>query len=406
MIYLDYICTAKHKITTPRKSQTMNYDVKISVYMSAKDNRGVPMPLADFMRLGKERYAAEILAYRSMKKTLAEKREQQAAWQERRDELLADIERERNPLGGEDTPEVNQLKLELERADKAIENLAQEIKRAKEYADRQKTKFPAATLSGLFSPTRAKSNLVQHSGFICIDIDDHYEISKKVYYQPLDGIADVLRSLPYVLYAAHSVGGVGYFALIPLGPIDEARTHEWYFDSLREEFAQLGIVIDPACRDTTRLRFCSYDPSPIRNASAIPYMGRTSFESRNARQERLANERRRIAAEEYRQHQMRNDPDRDRRYVSICVDMIDRRHVNVAEDYDTWKKVGLSLAGAFREDGRMFFHIISRQSAKYNESDCDKAYNHFIKNANGSISLGTLFSIFKGNNVRWYDQQN
>ena len=41
----------------------------------------------------------------------------------------------------------------------------------KEKRNALKRSLPQATISGVFSPTRAKNNLSQHSGLICVDID-------------------------------------------------------------------------------------------------------------------------------------------------------------------------------------------------------------------------------------------
>lgn len=395
----------------------MDFYIPISVYPSAWSNQGQPMPLAEFMNLGKDRHAADIATYRTMKQEIGEKSEQLDALTAYLDELTQRIDRDANPLGGEDSPAVAALRTERQSVQEQIARLQADIREGGEVVDRLKRSFPCATISGLFQPTRAKANLVHHSGFLCIDIDDHFTLrdssgKSHTYHQSLDGITDTLSRLPYILYAAHSVGGRGYYAIIPLdpsvfGPCHEltAKDHEWYFDCLKEDFDQMGIVIDPACRDVTRLRFASYDSAPIRNAAAIPYAGRANFVSRNERRQQEAEAARREAAAQ-RSASYHNNGDRDYAHVEQCVRELSRLHVNIADDYNDWRTVGFSLAATFGERGREFFHAISCQSTKYDRSENDKKYDNFLKSAKGTVTIASLFQLFEKNGIRWYRIQH
>ncbi len=222
-------------------------------------------------------------------------------------------------------------------------------------------------------------------------------------------VPSVLASLPYVLYAAHSVGGRGYFAIIPLAQIDETHSHAWYFEALQQEFLRLGIIIDPACRDTTRLRFVSYDTNPYRNALAVPFSGTAKFISRNERRRREEEEHRR--AELLRRNAIINaaDPDADFRHVQICVYKARQRGSIVVESDKDWYTAGMCLARSFGERGRAIFHDLSGTSAKYNVSDTDKQYDACMSAAgrssvsgHGPISIRTLFQMFERDNIRWY----
>lgn len=390
----------------------MDFYAPISVYRSAFDHAGWQMSLAEFMNLGKEKYAADIIAYRTLKASISELNEQQEALSQYRSELDQNISAGINPLGGENTPEVDALIAERSKAEAQLEVIHADIAGCRAKADEIKRRFPAATISGLFAPTRAQSNLKQHSGFMCIDIDDHYEMRdasgvRRTYRQDLVTIPSILASLPYVLYASHSVGGAGYFAIIPLGPVDEQHTHAWYFESLQDDFKRLGVVIDPACRDTTRLRFVSYDTHPYRNPKAEPYLGQTAFVSRNERRRRDEEAHRR--AEQERRNAMlnANDPDRDFRHVQICVDKAIGS--GVVDSYDNWYKSGVCLARAFGERGRSLFHSLSSTSAKYNAADTDKKFDsclsaasHASTSEHGSLSIKSLFALFESYNIRWY----
>lgn len=337
----------------------INYLAPISLYRSAHTTVCDNATLTDFMLLGKQ-YAPQQIAYRTLKASAAQ----------------------------ETDPD--------------------QRKRIDDAAKRYKSEnFPAATLSGLFDAhKRSKSTLIQHSGWMCIDIDDHFYSrdssgAVREYTQSLEDVPAKLSKLPWVSYAAHSVGGVGYYALIPLAkmPIDGMsiiESHEWYFDCLVQEFAQMGVSIDPACRDVTRLRFCSYDPNPVvrRPPSQTQfYHGVAGFESRNERNARLAEESRRYAMAQRNASRAKSDQDWSLKNIDECCTKMERLGINLCESYDDWRSMGLSLAAHFGESGSSFFHRISRMSSKYNASNTDKFYASFLRTVSGSSSSGRSISI-------------
>lgn len=378
----------------------MNWYAKISVYASAKDNVGHVMSLTDFMLLGHQ-MKEQIEQYRQMKRILTQLTDRAEALFAMRDGLNERIDENRNPLGGVESDEVYALIKELSQVEDEIHELEGKVAAQKTLCENQKRHFPAATLSGWFSPTRARANLQEHSGFICIDIDDHYTLNDKTYTQTLVGIRELLESLPWVMYAAHSVGGAGYFVLIPLGPVDAQHPHEWYFDCLKDEFEQMGIVIDRACRDTTRLRFLSYDDEPIRNPRCEHYFGNAAFVSQRERNEREQEQKRKAAIEAFRMS--RNGSSRDQfGMVEVCIEKLVQMHpMNCCDEYQEWITAGASLAKEFGERGRQFFHTISSMSSKYDAAYCDKTYSGLMSSiARGSadkkeVTIASLFSIFK-----------
>lgn len=123
-----------------------------------------------------------------------------------------------------------------------------------------------ACISGLFQPTRKAENLVRHSGLICVDIDrkDNLHIDN------WDEIKQELCKLKEIAYISLSVSGNGYFVIIPL---KYPHAHKGQFEKLKQDFARIGIIIDRACGDVTRMRCLSYDAEPYINVEAIPYDG-------------------------------------------------------------------------------------------------------------------------------------
>jgi len=96
--------------------------------------------------------------------------------------------------------------------------------------NRLKTSLPAVTVSGTFSK-RNSAGLIAHSGLICIDIDekDNPDVAE------FDRLNELIRIIPYVVYCGHSIGGKGYFVIIPIASPEKHKEH---FEALRQDFAR------------------------------------------------------------------------------------------------------------------------------------------------------------------------
>lgn len=105
-----------------------------------------------------------------------------------------------------------------------------------------------------------------HSGYIAIDVDgaNHNE---NLSYTP-EELKLKVSSIANVAYCGYSCSGRGVWALIPL--FDTTR-HLEHFRALEAAFKTIGLVIDSACSNVNRLRFCSYDSDPYINENAIPF---------------------------------------------------------------------------------------------------------------------------------------
>ena len=81
----------------------------------------------------------------------------------------------------------------------------------------------------------------------------------------------------------------------------------------------------------------------------------------------------------------------------VCLEL-ELRNIDITNDYEDWRNVGFSLAEELGEQGRGYFHRVSRLCPnKYDESECDKAYNYFLKSryCGTRIGIGTFFDYAK-----------
>lgn len=241
-----------------------------------------------------------------------------------------------------------------------------EAKACPDYQELKK-QLPGATISGVFSVRRGDA-LIRHSGFIALDIDhgDNTGISDP------KNIAMVLRFRPEVACYMHSCSGTGLFALVRLAYPEK---HKEQFRALFDDYKALGITLDKACSDITRIRFASYDEHPYINENAVAYRGVY-----------MPQTVRRPISSSVQQQGSQID------FVDKLVRCLERDHVNIADDYDTWYKIGFCFASMGDGASRVFFHRVSALSAKYNAAQCDKKYDELLRSVSKS-SIGGFIAL-------------
>lgn len=241
----------------------------------------------------------------------------------------------------------------------------------KEKRNALKRSLPQATISGVFSPTRAKNNLSQHSGLICVDIDakDNPDILD------WETLKQDLSVLPQIAYCALSVSGKGLFLVIPLRYPEK---HLQQFRQLQIDFRKMGIMIDSACSDITRLRCLSYDEHPIINENATLYEG--------------------VYVEKPKHKSFPTcfiyEGENTSAEVAVCCRKIQQCGIDITASYDDWLKVGCALA-TLGENGRSLFHICSQQNAKYNAAKTDKMFTDLLRRNYQQVNIGTFFWMCK-----------
>ena len=245
----------------------------------------------------------------------------------------------------------------------------------KEKRNALKRSLPQATISGVFSPTRAKNNFSQHSGLICVGIDakDNPDILD------WETLKQDLSVLPQIAYCALSVSGKGLFLVIPLRYPEK---HLQQFRQLQIDFRKMGIMIDSACSDITRLRCLSYDEHPIINENATLYEG--------------------VYVEKPKHKSFPTcfiyEGENTSAEVAVCCRKIQQCGIDITASYDDWLKVGCALA-TLGESGRSLFHICSRQNAKYNAAKTDKMFTDLLRRNYQQVNIGTFFWMCKQHGI-------
>ena len=209
--------------------------------------------------------------------------------------------------------------------------------------------------------------ITQYNPLIVLDFDNLPDI---------EAAKQTLASLPYIYYAGLSVSGRGLFAIIPIAAADHTQ-HKTYFHALEKEMQTLGLTIDKACKDITRLRVISYDENPYINPDCTTY---TLYETATPEQDPEETTTEDLEALKLEEH----------------ISLWEEQQIPL-DDYDQWITVGMALS-RLGEPGRQAFHRVSRYSDKYTTEATDKAFDKFLHNTK-EITLGSFYYICHINGI-------
>ena len=150
--------------------------------------------------------------------------------------------------------------------DKTTELLNVLYQTDREAYDREKLKLPAVTWAGTFPKgKRTADHLLQHSGYIVLDIDNDIDIGTV--------LADFAQH-PHIAFAFVSPSGTGVKPVIPIDPIPQnAAEHRAAFQAVLEvfsEYAEQDPEKLPKQRDPNRLCFLALDSRAISNPHVTP----------------------------------------------------------------------------------------------------------------------------------------
>ena len=251
------------------------------------------------------------------------------------------------------------------------------IEERHEIKNRYRTSLPCATVSGRFTE-RKRDKVAEYSGLIAIDIDykDNVEVMPEV--------PNILKQMDFVIYAGKSISGDGYFAICR---VDDPKRLKEHYLALEKDFKEYGITIDKACKDTTRLRFASYNEEPYYNPYALTYYKMVGEPKRETRVSTTYTPR------EFSYHTTSTDnAQRVEEQIKYLID----NNLTLPDDYHSWFKIGMSLCSEFGESGRQYFHSISSLSPKYDRYECDNQYDKIVESygSGNDIGLGTLMYMF------------
>lgn len=266
-----------------------------------------------------------------------------------------------------------------------------------------KEKLPMITVSARYDGRRINKNIVEKTGLICLDFDEEDNPAS------INELPTLLRSLQYVAYFAQSSRGQGYYAIVP---IDDPDKHFEYWESLRMAFEKKGYMVDPSTSDIGRTRFVSYDDNFYENPSVSVYKG-SHFGQEVAdvtTAPTFMSEPVITDASSFYDYELTRKPVHDQLLyiLNAATTIIDKGHMDALPDYDSWFKMGLALAYNLGEEGRYFFHALSRWYPRYKRKECDSQYNKCLraKREGKLCGIGTVMTILSKAGIRVYPENS
>lgn len=241
-----------------------------------------------------------------------------------------------------------------------IEPIRKEIDKPKR--DRLKRSLPSVTIGGVFKE-RTSDGLIEHSGFLCLDIDKFN-----------DRTALLQDKYTYALFS--STSGNGIAVVVRINPDKHKESYRWLENYY---FSNYGIAVDPAPKNVASLRYVSYDPDIYINTRSL--LSKTKSET---------------------PRKIQSVPIilPDDQVGEMVQQVVSSRH-NIAPDYDSYLRMGFAIASGFGESGRAYFHALSSVSEKYHSTQAEKQYDRCLDGASKSgISVGSFYWMLQNAGVK------
>jgi predicted P-loop ATPase/uncharacterized protein YciI len=244
----------------------------------------------------------------------------------------------------------------------------------KEIKDLKKLSAPIVLISGSFSDRKDEA-LRAHSGFIAMDID-------KI--ENVEDVKKLLSNDPYTYAAFTSIGGSGLCVIVR---IDGSRHLDAFNAIASYLYNSYQLIVDQSCKNVSRCRIVSYDPFMVLNTKA----------------------------QVFKKYLPKKKEIKFNKVVVVKTDFdsmiaqMDKKQLNLCEDYSDWISICYALVSEFGEQGRDHFHTLSSHSSKYNSDDCDRQYTACLKNHSESkgkkSTIATIYYHAKQNGIDAYSNQ-
>jgi len=236
------------------------------------------------------------------------------------------------------------------------------IKDSKLRNEFKRTRMPTTSMSGIFS-RRDDSSLVTHSGYIAIDLD-HVE--------NMAHVRNLLVQDIFVHSLFMSTSGDGLRVLFKI----KTNKHVDSFRGIQEYlFGKYELNCDPNGSNVSKPYIVSWDP-----AMYYDFDGRKQLFC-------------------YFPKEITVKPIIDFAHTPAdfqdVLKQITERSLNICDGYQEWLKVAFALVATYGEEGRAYFHEISRQSQKYHPRLTDKQYTYCLKRGQSGINISTFYYLAK-----------
>ena len=85
--------------------------------------------------------------------------------------------------------------------------------------------------------------------------------------------------------------------------------------------------------------------------------------------------------------------------VETVTRRIEAAGIDITADYGNWVNLGFALTEEFGENGRDYFHRLSRFYPDYDEADCDRQYDKCLRSRGTGVTIRTFFQLAKDHGI-------
>ena len=240
------------------------------------------------------------------------------------------------------------------------------------------TWFDFACFSGTFNIKNEKG-LIKHSELICLDFDnlpEREKLREKLLADP--------QLTTVLLFTSPTGTGLKWIVKIDL----TQGTHIENFQAIENYIFEIyQVKIDSSGKDVARPCFLPYDPNCYFNQEPEPKnFDVKTWLSLKTNIEPNPNKTPRP--------QQTNIHGKQKSFFDI-VSEIQTYQIDITGNYDQWRKIGFGIATEFGENGRNYFHNISRFHSGYNHAECDKQFSAFLNHNGQGATIKSFFHFAK-----------
>lgn len=257
---------------------------------------------------------------------------------------------------------------------------------------RDKEKIPCVTISAAFNKKRNLNDIKHKNKLICIDVD-RFSKSKKNKSNicaDMTLVKELFSQHPCTYYAGYSCSG-GYHGVYAIIRIYDENDLLGCFNYFKRKFAHIGLNIDNACKDYTRLRFFSVDKEAYLNKDAKYYKVQKEPE---AKPELPKSAPKQTFKDDKDKKELSNEEK-----VHLICEQVKSSGIDITSSYEDWTKIGAALNNEFGELGASWFHILSKNHPDYNDKKVNTKYRQ--TKSMTRIKINTLFHIANSYGIRW-----
>lgn len=227
------------------------------------------------------------------------------------------------------------------------------------------TNLPCITVTGKFDTYRRIDLCKETNPIIAIDID--YDDNTTI--TDWNKLKNKIAELPYVIMTSYSCSGKGLYCLVYFNKELNILN---VFNSLKEDFNNMGINIDTACKDITRARFISYDDNILVRTNDVEMYNKELEEK--------------VIEYTYDNDNINIDVQFAFKAISYLI-LVDKYRSNT---YQNWLLDGFRLA-TLGNVGKVLFMFLSKMSENYNEYDAEQQFYQCVKRTKMNVSSVTYY---------------